>query len=239
MMATSRAEAKNLGATRYNTGKPCIRGHVAERFASTGQCSACLADHGLAWRKSNPEKVQSMQRSWRDRQPKRSPKTSVSKTNRERNRKYRLKRMGFPNANLDIRCIPMSPGVQWAIYYEAKREVIAKTQLAYRERNRDALKAAWAEWYTKNRVSQIEKAVMRRQKVLDATPPWLTSEDRLKISAIYFESVQLAKVTGIQHQVDHIVPIAGKTVCGLHVPWNLRAIPALDNIRKSNKLLAA
>jgi len=147
--------------------------------------------------------------------------------------------MGFPNANMSVRCIPIDPKVRWSIYYEAKREAIAKTQTAYRKRNRETLKAAWFDWYANNRVSQIEKAAMRRKKVLDATPPWLTRDDRLKISAVYFESIQLTDETGIPHHVDHIVPIAGKTVCGLHVPWNLQAIPALDNIRKSNKLLAA
>ena len=65
-------------------------------------------------------------------------------------------------------------------------------------------------------------------------PLWRDIE---KISAIYDECERISKETGIKHHVDHIIPLRGKTVTGLHVHENLRIIAAGENITKSNKFL--
>lgn len=65
-----------------------------------------------------------------------------------------------------------------------------------------------------------------------ATPDWLTREQRRAIRAIYLSCP-------LGYEVDHEIPLRGVVVCGLHVPWNLRAIPALDNMRKGNKLVVS
>jgi hypothetical protein len=65
-----------------------------------------------------------------------------------------------------------------------------------------------------------------------ATPVWA---DRDAIRAVYRKAKRLTKQTGIKHHVDHIVPLQNDKVCGLHYAVNLRVIPAIDNLKKSNK----
>ena len=67
------------------------------------------------------------------------------------------------------------------------------------------------------------------------SPKWLTKEHKKQIKEIYAERDRLIKETGIPHDVDHIIPIQGETVSGLHVPWNLRPIPSKENGQKKNK----
>jgi hypothetical protein len=52
---------------------------------------------------------------------------------------------------------------------------------------------------------------------------------------VYKERDRLTEETGTQHHVDHIIPLQNRFVCGLHVEHNLRAIPWMVNIQKSNK----
>lgn len=70
----------------------------------------------------------------------------------------------------------------------------------------------------------------------NATPAWITKEDEQVMRSLYKQREELSLVTGLQHQVDHIIPLNGLSVCGLHVPWNLQVIPKEQNARKSNQL---
>lgn len=64
------------------------------------------------------------------------------------------------------------------------------------------------------------------------TPTWANNDS---IESFYRLARWLTAVTNIPHQVDHIIPVLGKRVCGLHVEGNLRVITAAENLAKSNR----
>lgn len=107
-----------------------------------------------------------------------------------------------------------------------------KFKIRQRKWNRDNSERAKA---TSKAFAEANRALVRsynaarRARVLRATPVWLTSEQWVAIRAVYAEAERLSRETGIRYDVDHIVPLKGKSVCGLHVPWNLRAIPRDKN----------
>ena len=75
----------------------------------------------------------------------------------------------------------------------------------------------------------------RRCSKLSATPAWLSKDHLAEIENLYWMCRDLRAVSGQDYHVDHIVPLRGENVCGLHVPWNLQILPSDMNIRKSNK----
>ena len=72
---------------------------------------------------------------------------------------------------------------------------------------------------------------------LHATPEWLTKDHFKEIEEFYLLAKELAWLNqdGKTFHVDHIIPLQGENISGLHVPWNLQLLPASFNIKKSNK----
>jgi hypothetical protein len=92
-----------------------------------------------------------------------------------------------------------------------------------------------AKHYAKNSNYYKMKALFRKDSVKRATPPWLSSEQKSQVEIFYSHAKDCQIVTGESYHVDHIIPLQGSNVCGLHVPWNLQVLPSDVNIRKSNK----
>ena len=88
------------------------------------------------------------------------------------------------------------------------------------------------EFNEKNRSLVTSYKGKYRASKRNATPSWLTPKQIEEIRKVYDEARRLSLETGIPYEVDHIVPLSGKIVSGLHVPWNLRAIPKTENNRR-------
>lgn len=91
----------------------------------------------------------------------------------------------------------------------------------------------WMSDYAKNnRGLYNARDSKRRASELRATPEWANQE---QIKRVYTLCKKISDKTGVVHHVDHVIPLQGKNVCGLHVERNLAIIPAKMNIAKGNK----
>jgi hypothetical protein len=125
-------------------------------------------------------------------------------------------------------------------YKENNSDKIAKCQKEYAAKNKEKLKKYLSVYIKKhrenNRDAYAAKDARRRAAKLQALPKWLTKAEHEQIKELYTCAQMFKLYTGEEYHVDHIVPLQGENVCGLHVPWNLQVIPAKENLSKSNKL---
>jgi 5-methylcytosine-specific restriction endonuclease McrA len=129
---------------------------------------------------------------------------------------------------------------------EHKEEKLAQARLAYhadieRQRARSARrriehaaseKARIAKWGKENPGRRNASTAIRRAKLKSATPSWA---NKVYMRDMYVLAKLVSEFTGETHEVDHIVPLQNRRVCGLHVEHNLRVIHKTDNRQKSNR----
>lgn len=161
MEMIKRKQALEQNLTYYYTGKPCRKGHVAQRRAINGCCTECEKE----------------------------------KNNSESRKAYMAQ---------------------------------------YADQNRDKIRKIASNWQKKNKGKVNANTALRHTAKMKRKPTWLSKEDKLKIRCLYQVASMYSKHSDQKWHVDHIIPLQGETVSGLHVPWNLRVIPAIDNMKKNN-----
>lgn len=107
--------------------------------------------------------------------------------------------------------------------------------LAWQEKNKEKHRQYRVEYERKAKSVSNARCARRKAAKIQRTPDWLTDDHHFLISEIYKASQERSDMTGVPHHVDHIVPLRGKKVSGLHVPWNLQVITASENLSKLNK----
>jgi len=120
-------------------------------------------------------------------------------------------------------------------YYEKNKEVVKA-----RASSRPHAEVRQYKTKYKEQNSELYKALVsvRKRRHRNATPAWITKEQKLAMRQLYLQAQQMTQITGERYVVDHIIPLISDEVCGLHVPWNLRVITQEENLKKSNKILA-
>jgi hypothetical protein len=120
--------------------------------------------------------------------------------------------------------------------YARYRESSLEQSKQYYQANAEDRKAKQRLWSKTNRGTANALSKRYKLRKINATPAWLSESQLLHIKCKY-QLAAMLNIHGVEAwHVDHIVPIRGKDVCGLHVPWNLRVIPAKENMAKGNKI---
>lgn len=115
--------------------------------------------------------------------------------------------------------------------YAADPEKYLAVTKAWQARNKERVAQNARDWRHAN--PDRARATVSRRRLRIQTTPW---SDNQSILDVYTEAVRLTEETGVYHEVDHCYPVQGKTVSGLHVAANLRAVPYAVNRSKSCKL---
>lgn len=137
--------------------------------------------------------------------------------------------------------------------YIKNKELILEKVNAYATLNKERIRIRQSELYEKqkanrqmlarnnyanNKSSYKHNAKLRKMTVNDRTPSWLGEDDLWLIAQAYELAELRTKKTGISWHVDHVIPLRGKTVSGLHIVDNLAVIPAYENLKKRNQFNA-
>lgn len=118
-------------------------------------------------------------------------------------------------------------------YYYQNREKYLKNKRIYYKNNREEIREKQNNYKKQNRAKYNYYNSRERAYKLEATPTWSNQE---KIQVLYEKAKWLESLTGLKYHVDHIIPLKGDNVCGLHIWNNLQILESTLNCKKSNKV---
>jgi len=176
------------------------------------KCRKCVKHESSLYYEKNKEKIKKATSAWRKNN---KEKSSVAA------KKYRLERKEFYLQSFR----------NWR---EKNKELHLKKVVAWQKNNIEKVKENSCKWRRNNKHIIRLLSAERRLICKTATPKWA---NKFFIKEIYHLAQLRSDKTGFMWHVDHIIPLKGKGVCGLHVETNMQIIPWIENIRKSNKVL--
>lgn len=120
-------------------------------------------------------------------------------------------------------------------YYSKNSVKVNKRSIALRNMNIQKYKEYCKKYQKENSGKMSYHTSKYRTSKLHRTPKWLTPRDLFKIELMYAIADRLSRITKIKHEVDHIIPLQGKNISGLHIFENLQLLTASDNRHKKNR----
>jgi len=121
-------------------------------------------------------------------------------------------------------------------YYRNKEKRLSSNK-KWQADNKTNVKLSKTKYRQNNKEKISFYKAKRRAIELNALPMWVSKEEMVLIKQVYIKARKMSKQDGIQYHVDHIFPLQGNNVCGLHTLNNLQILTASENIRKKNKFI--
>jgi len=173
-------------------------------------CKPCAAAYGKTWRADNAEKIRADKKTYRQNNLVHA-RNKAKLWKRDNAEKVKLLRQPYLDRTVEKR------RAQAAINEIKNKE---SNLIRHRQHKKD------------NPARYASMCRLRQARKLQATPVWA---DVGMIRAFYELSAFCTELTGEQHHVDHVIPLQGKLVCGLHVHNNLQVITENENLMKGRK----
>lgn len=211
----------NAAAAKYKKTYP-ERG-AAYRATNRAKLNAA----STAWNKANPERVTAWRKAYHiaNRSKINAASTAWRKANPERSTVFAAEYHIANRAKLN------AASAAWAAANPKRKAVSAA---AWHAANIDDRAMARTAWKRDNPHKLCAYTASRRASKFQRTPKWLSLAQLSLIEEMYLNAKLMGQFDGLKYHVDHIVPLRGKTVSGLHVPWNLQLLTAIENETKSN-----
>lgn len=218
--------------------KKCTRCHILQPFTNFSKasrekdgfqdrCKACNKIVSAEYRAAHKEKERLRHAKYHA-ENKEKINARISQWQKENRDKCNKKSRRFYELNREKELKRMK---RWA---EANPEWRAEYAKKFRAENKEYFQKYEYQYFIENKAKIYAKMARRRALKKHATVAWANHE---KILEIYRQCVRLSEETGIEHHVDHIIPLTSKFICGLHVETNLQILTASENSSKLNKFI--
>ena len=154
-------------------------------------------------------------------------------------REYAAKHKAYARVKAWRAANPEKRAAQNQRYAEKHPENVCAKSIRWKKNNPEKSAEISKATRAKNADRIVANKAKYRASKTNRTPSWLTEQDLVVIRCFYSVARMYNRESNDRWHVDHVIPLNGKLVSGLHVPSNLNVIRAKENHLKNNKYEAS